>query len=69
MVIARDPDFTKVTARERELLEKSDLEMKNGDYISEEDFWLRFSSIMKGSRILISPCHSRQGLTLERNLL
>ena len=40
MVIARDPDFTKVTARERELLEKSDLEMKNGDYISEEDFWL-----------------------------
>ena len=34
-----DPDFTKVTARERELLEKSDFEMKSGDFISEEDFW------------------------------
>lgn len=39
LVIAWDPDFTKVTAEERELLEKSDSEMKNGDYISEEDFW------------------------------
>lgn len=39
LVIAWDPDFTKVTARERELLEKSDFEMKNGDFISEEDFW------------------------------
>lgn len=39
LVIAWDPDFTKVTAREKELLEKSDLEMKNGDFISEEDFW------------------------------
>lgn len=34
-----DPDFTKTTAAERESLEKSDSEMKNGDYISEEDFW------------------------------
>ncbi len=39
LVIAWDPDFTKVTAKEKELLEKSDLEMKNGDFISEEDFW------------------------------
>lgn len=39
LVIAWDPDFTKVTARERELLEKSDSEMKNGDFVSEEDFW------------------------------
>ena len=39
LVIAWDPDFTKVTARERELLEKSDLEMKSGDFVSEEDFW------------------------------
>ena len=39
LVIAWDPDFTKVTARERELLEKSDFEMKSGDFISEEDFW------------------------------
>ena len=40
LIIGWDPEFTKVTARERELLEKSDSEMKNGDYISEEDFWL-----------------------------
>lgn len=39
LVIAWDPDFTKVTARERELPEKSDLEMKSGDFVSEEDFW------------------------------
>ena len=39
LVIAWDPDFTKVTARERELLEKSNSEMKNGDFVSEEDFW------------------------------
>lgn len=34
-----DPNFTKVTAEEKELLEKTDEEMKNGEYISEEDFW------------------------------
>lgn len=34
-----DPDYTKVTAKERELLEKSDLEMKSGDFVSEKDFW------------------------------
>ena len=39
LVIAWDPDFTKVTARERELLEKSDFKMKSGDFVSEEDFW------------------------------
>ena len=39
LVTVWDPDFTKLTARERELLEKSDLEMKNGDYVSEKDFW------------------------------
>lgn len=39
LVIAWDPDFTKVTPKERELLEKSDFEMKNGDFVSEEDFW------------------------------
>lgn len=39
LVIAWDPDFTKVTARERELLEKSDSEMKSGDFVSEEEFW------------------------------
>lgn len=39
LVIAWDPNFTKVTAKEKELLEKVDEEMKNGEYISEEDFW------------------------------
>lgn len=39
LIIAWDPDFTKVTEKERALLEKSDSEIKNGDFISEEDFW------------------------------
>ena len=39
LVIEGDPDFIKLTTRERELLEKADEEMKNGEYISEEDFW------------------------------
>lgn len=39
LVIAWDPNFTKVTAKAKELLDKSDEEMKNGEYISEEDFW------------------------------
>lgn len=39
LIRAWDPDFTKVTAKEKELLDKADKEMKNGDYISEEDFW------------------------------
>ena len=39
LVKAWDPNFTKVTAKEKELLEKTDEEMKNGEYISEEDFW------------------------------
>ena len=38
-IIAWDPDFTKVTDEERELLEKSDAEMKRGEYIPEEDIW------------------------------
>ena len=39
LIIAWDPDFTKVTDEERELLEESEAEMKRGEYISEEDFW------------------------------
>ncbi|MDO4492094.1 MAG: hypothetical protein Q4B85_13605 [Lachnospiraceae bacterium] len=39
LVIMWDPDFTKVTAKEREVLEKSCSEMKNGEFIAEEDFW------------------------------
>ena len=39
LILAWDPDFTKVTPRERELLEKADAEMKNGEFVSEKDFW------------------------------
>ena len=39
LVIAWNPDFTKVTPEEKELLKETDMEMKNGDYISEKDFW------------------------------
>ncbi len=39
LVLAWDPEFTKVTEKEKELLDKSDSEMKNGDFISEKDFW------------------------------
>ena len=39
LITAWDPDFTKGTDEERELLEKSDAEMKRGEYIPEEDIW------------------------------
>lgn len=39
LIIAWDPDFTKLTTKERETLKKSDLEMKNGNFISEKEFW------------------------------
>lgn len=39
LVIAWDPDFTKVTAREKALLEKNDSEMKNGNFVSESEVW------------------------------
>lgn len=38
-LIAWDPDFVKLTDEEREQLEQSDSEMKNGDYLTEEEFW------------------------------
>lgn len=37
--MAWDPDLTKVTAKEKERLEKTDEEMKREEYIPEEDFW------------------------------
>lgn len=40
LVKAWDPDYTKVTAKEKKLLNDADSEMKVGDYISEEDFWI-----------------------------
>ena len=39
LIMAWDPDFTKVTAEERKLLEDVDAEMKRGEYISEDDVW------------------------------
>lgn len=39
LVVAWDPDFTKLTTKEREILEKSDFDMKNGDFVTEEDVW------------------------------
>lgn len=39
LVIAWDPDFTKVTTREKALLEKNDSEMKNGNFVSESEVW------------------------------
>lgn len=39
LVAAWDPDFTKLTDKERKILEKSDLDMKNGDFVTEEDIW------------------------------
>lgn len=40
LVHAWDPDFTRVTASERESLEESDAEMKKGEFIPEEEVWL-----------------------------
>ena len=39
LIIAWDPNFTKLTKEERKILEESDNEMKNGEFISEEEFW------------------------------
>ncbi len=39
LVLAWDPDFTKVTDKEKEILDQSEAEMKNGEFIREEDFW------------------------------
>lgn len=34
-----DPDFTKVTSEEAKIIDKSDREMKSGEYYSEKDVW------------------------------
>ena len=39
LVIAWDPDFTKLTPKELESLEQSDKEMQEGTYVSEEEMW------------------------------
>lgn len=39
LILAWDPDFTKLTPEERKKVEEADAEFKKGEYISEEDFW------------------------------
>ena len=39
LILAWDPEFTKVTDKEKEVLDKSDAEMKNGEFVSEDDVW------------------------------
>ena len=39
LVLAWDPDYTKLTAKERETLEKSCAEVKAGDYVTEKEVW------------------------------
>lgn len=39
LILAWDPDYTKVTSKEKELLDKNDVEMKNGEFVSEDDVW------------------------------
>lgn len=39
LVKAWDPDFTKVTALEKSLLDKADEEMRNGEYVTESEVW------------------------------
>ncbi len=39
MIKAWDPDYTKVSDKERIILEKTCIEMNNGNYIPEKDFW------------------------------
>lgn len=34
-----DPDFTKVTPEEVKIIDKSDREMKSGEYYSEKEVW------------------------------
>ncbi len=35
LILAWDPDFTKVTEEERKLLDEADSEIKNGEYFTE----------------------------------
>ena len=37
IVIAWDPDFTKLTPLERKSLEEAEEELKNGDFVSEDE--------------------------------
>lgn len=39
LVLAWDPDYTKLTAAEKRSLEIADKEMKNGEYFTKEEVW------------------------------
>lgn len=39
VVLAWDPDFTKVTASEAAKLEEAEKELENGELVSHEDVW------------------------------
>jgi hypothetical protein len=39
LILAWDPEFTKVTLDEKKILDEADEEIKNGIYYSEEDVW------------------------------
>ena len=39
LILAWDPDFTKVTQQEAEVIEQSDNEMKEGIYFTEDEVW------------------------------
>ncbi|MBR6579810.1 MAG: hypothetical protein IKK66_00750 [Ruminococcus sp.] len=39
IVLAWDPDFTKVTPEEKKILDKADEELKNGEYYSHDEVW------------------------------
>lgn len=39
VVLAWDPDFTKVTLAEKQAMDVAEEELKNGEYYSHEDVW------------------------------
>lgn len=39
IVLAWDPDFTKVTPEERQRIEIAEKELANGEYLTHEDVW------------------------------
>ena len=39
VVLAWDPDFTKVTDSERQRMDQAEQEFKNGEYATHEDVW------------------------------
>lgn len=39
LLLAWDPDFTKVTPEERNRLDKADEEMKSGEYFTDNEVW------------------------------